>query len=137
MSNLSYLQPPAYCPNAIATDRGWVNPKNGELLASIRNLKQKIENAEREKLLAAEREKAREDTPSITSAILDKLMDEVKSAPVIDEEKSETQQALDNLTVEVIDSSKGKKLTLELKENVGVEEKFPGKKKAGRPKKES
>ena len=30
---------PRYCPEAVATDRGWVNPKTKELLVSVRNLK--------------------------------------------------------------------------------------------------
>ena len=33
---------PDYCPDAIATDTGWVNPRNGELLVAVKQLKQKI-----------------------------------------------------------------------------------------------
>jgi len=30
--------PPTWAPNAIATDRGWVDPKTNELLSSTRHL---------------------------------------------------------------------------------------------------
>ncbi len=33
---------PSYCPDAIATDTGWVNPRTGELLVAIRHLDSKI-----------------------------------------------------------------------------------------------
>jgi len=31
--------PPSYAPDAIATTRGWVDAKTGELLVSVKNLK--------------------------------------------------------------------------------------------------
>lgn len=36
------LQPPEYCPDALATDVGWINPANGELLVLVKNLRQQI-----------------------------------------------------------------------------------------------
>jgi hypothetical protein len=39
----NYLNPPTYCPEAIATDVGWINPRNGELLVSVKNLRQRIQ----------------------------------------------------------------------------------------------
>lgn len=36
------FQPPSYCIDAVATDNGWVNPKNGELLVAIKNLSTRI-----------------------------------------------------------------------------------------------
>ena len=44
------LEKPSYCPDAIATDSGWVNPRNGELLVSIRNLPEKIKNLQHKKI---------------------------------------------------------------------------------------
>lgn len=35
--------PPKWAPSAIATDQGWVNPKTGELLISLKGLKTRIE----------------------------------------------------------------------------------------------
>lgn len=39
---LNMYKAPDYCPDAIATDTGWVNPRNGELLVAVKQLKQKI-----------------------------------------------------------------------------------------------
>jgi hypothetical protein len=33
---------PTWCPTAIATDRGWMNPSTGEILVSHKNLKSKL-----------------------------------------------------------------------------------------------
>lgn len=35
--------PPVYAPNAVATNLGWVNPVTGELLVSVKDLKDRIE----------------------------------------------------------------------------------------------
>lgn len=37
------LKPPKWAPYAIATEKGWVNPKTGELLVCLRGLKSMIE----------------------------------------------------------------------------------------------
>lgn len=37
------LNAPKWAPRAIATDKGWVDPKTGELLVSFRGLKSLIE----------------------------------------------------------------------------------------------
>lgn len=37
------LTPPKWAPYAIATERGWVHPKTGELLISLKGLKSRIE----------------------------------------------------------------------------------------------
>jgi predicted Holliday junction resolvase-like endonuclease len=37
---------PRWCPTAVATEQGWVNSLNGELLVSHRNLKSKIDAEE-------------------------------------------------------------------------------------------
>lgn len=37
------LTPPKWAPYAIATERGWVHPKTGELLVSLKGLKSRIE----------------------------------------------------------------------------------------------
>jgi len=33
------MKPPNWCKNAIATNRGWVDPKTGEVLVSVKGLK--------------------------------------------------------------------------------------------------
>lgn len=38
------LLPPVWAPNAVATDRGWINPNTGEVLISYRGLKTLIKN---------------------------------------------------------------------------------------------
>lgn len=43
MENL--LKPPSYCPDALATDIGWINPKNGEILILVKNLRAKLADA--------------------------------------------------------------------------------------------
>lgn len=35
---MSNLMPPRYCPDAIPTPRGWVHPRTGELLVSMKGL---------------------------------------------------------------------------------------------------
>lgn len=37
------LTPPKWAPYAIATEQGWVHPKTGELLVSLKGLKSRIE----------------------------------------------------------------------------------------------
>ena len=37
------MTPPKWALNAVATEQGWVNPRTGEILVSIRGLKSKIE----------------------------------------------------------------------------------------------
>lgn len=43
------LNPPTYCPDALATDVGWINPANGEILVLVKNLRKRI--AERDAMI--------------------------------------------------------------------------------------
>lgn len=43
------LNPPKWAPNAIATPRGWVDPKTGELLVSVKGLKIEEPKVEKKK----------------------------------------------------------------------------------------
>lgn len=90
-----YLTPPVYCPDAIATDVGWINPKNGELLVSVRNLRQKI--AEQEKV----EQYKREHTPSETERVLERLT-EITTQQKQEDDRSETQRILDALTARTV-----------------------------------
>ena len=57
------LSKPKWAPNAIATERGWEDPKTGELLVSVRNLKSRIQGEQKETPApkkAAEKPKAEE-----------------------------------------------------------------------------
>lgn len=43
MSNKNLLDTkPTWCDNAIATDDGWTDPKSGELLVAIKQLKSRL-----------------------------------------------------------------------------------------------
>lgn len=87
-----YLNPPQYCPDALATDVGWINPRNGELLVSIRNLRQKLAERDAAKVSVAV---VREDERSDTQKILDKL---TASLPERENQKSVTERLLDSIT---------------------------------------
>lgn len=102
-------KPPSYCPNAIATDTGWVNPKTGELLVAIRHLDTKI------------KESTKGDTEQVRE--LDDKVNIVQ--PVIEEE----------LTVEE-EPVKLRDHVLTVEESINVDEQFPGTKRPGRPKKQ-
>ena len=52
MENL--LKPPSYCPDALATDVGWINPKNGEVLVLVKNLRKKIADSKTEVLTSVD-----------------------------------------------------------------------------------
>lgn len=91
---MDYLQPPSYCPDALATDVGWINPKNGELLISVKNLRQKL--AERDRFIK-QQEVAREDDRSTTQKILDELTAKTINQPPVDD-RTDTQKILDHLS---------------------------------------
>lgn len=85
-----FLKPPSYCPDAIATDVGWISPKTGELLISVRNLRQRIKDNEQPPEYI-------EESPSDLQVMLDKLTTYTISQPKEDE-RSVTQKILDNMT---------------------------------------
>lgn len=152
------LKPPTYCPDALATDVGWINPKNGELLVSVRNLRQKL--AQREII-----EYKREETQDSMVNLLDRVTEHASSQPKIDERtdtvkaldalsamdanapkvdhRTDTVKALDALTdaltksSEIVTIDKGKSLTLEVKDDVVLDEQAPGQKRRGRPRKQA
>ena len=151
------LKPPAYCPDALATDIGWINPKNGELLVSVRNLRQKIAQKELveykregvvgsmvdllDKVTAHAASQAQTDERSETQKILETLSEKDATAPKVDE-RTDTVKALDSITDALTERSKivtineGKSLTLEVKEDVALDEQAPGQKRRGRPRKQ-
>jgi hypothetical protein len=85
-----FLKPPSYCPDAIATDVGWISPKTGELLISVRNLRQRIKDNEPQSEYT-------EESPSDLQMMLDKLTTYTISQPKEDE-RSVTQKILDNMS---------------------------------------
>lgn len=101
--------PPLYCPDAIATDNGWVNPKNGELLVAIKNLSSRI------------RDQSQIDGKNPTMIIVDEIGKEVE--PVVE-------NVVESV---IIDGPVNHVVTLD--ENVEIEEEIPAKKRPGRPKK--
>lgn len=42
MSSWSLDKAPTWCPDAIATDRGWADPKNGHIIVACRRLKNAV-----------------------------------------------------------------------------------------------
>lgn len=116
------LKPPVYCPSAIATDAGWVNPKSGELLVSVRDLKRRIQEAE-----LADKYKTENQQDIIEPKIELIVQDDVKD--IVSEVAPEDENSV---TLERV----GNVLTLEIKEDLSVEESFNKPKQRGRPKKQ-
>lgn len=161
---MDYLQPPSYCPDALATDVGWINPKNGELLISVKNLRQKL--AERDRFIK-QQEAERVDDRSTTQKILDDLTAKTIAQPRVDDRsptqkildhlsaienlqprediKSTTEQVLEKLNDVTINKSGGREITLSLTDTTKVGESFgnpqppaeqqPQKRGRGRPRK--
>lgn len=88
-----YLKPPHYCPEALATDIGWINPRNGELLVSVRNLRQKIADANSGKTIQYKRE----DIPTPTEKLLNALTQHTIAQPKVDD-RTQMHKFLDKLT---------------------------------------
>ena len=140
------LKPPVYCPNAIVTDAGWVNPKTGELLIAVRNLRQRID----EQALAVQHN--REDNKSETEKILDRLTEITLAQQKVDD-RSDTQKALDKLTEQVVEpiivdsmaeleaesvtiTKENNNITIGIKESTEVAEEVKKPGRRGRPKKQ-
>lgn len=51
------LEPPRWCPKAVATIRGWENPKTGELLVSKKGLLEQVEETKSEEVIPETTEK--------------------------------------------------------------------------------
>ena len=152
------LKPPTYCPDALATDVGWINPRNGELLVSVRNLRQKLAQQtvveykrednpdsmvnllDRVTAHAATQPKADERTETVKA--LDALTAMEANAPKVDH-RTDTVKALDALTdaltksAEIVTINEGKSLALEVKDDVALDEQAPGQKRRGRPRKQA
>ena len=84
------ITPPAYCPDALATDVGWISPKTGELLVSIKNL--------RAKLAQNQPEYVRDIPTNNFNVLLDAITENTQNQPAEDQ-RSPTQKMLDELTV--------------------------------------
>ena len=41
---MNMLKPPPYCPNALPTANGWVDPKSNELVVYVKNLLLRMQN---------------------------------------------------------------------------------------------
>jgi len=143
---MDYLNPPEYCPDALATDVGWINPKNGELLISVKNLRQKI--ADRDQQIARVVAKKAEDDRSTTQKILDDLTAKTIAEPRVDDRsetqkildamssaqnqlprediKSTTERVLERLTDVTINTSGGRDLQLNISDETKIKESFGG-----------
>lgn len=71
------LTAPKWASKAIATDKGWVNPKTGELLVSFRGLKSLIEK--NKPLVSPVLEINEIENPIIQSVEVDLVVEEKKS----------------------------------------------------------
>lgn len=124
------LTPPVYCPDAIATDVGWINPKNGELLIAVRNLRQRIA----EQALAVEHK--REDVKPEAEIVdvqqpVDDRSDTQKAFVVVPEQVEEIQAESVKITKE------NNNITIGIKESTEVAEAVNKPKRPGRPKKQA
>jgi ABC-type hemin transport system substrate-binding protein len=136
---MEILKPPPYCPEALATDVGWINPRNGELLVTVKNLRQLIKEAEQSQVKQPIVDN-REDDRSTTQKVLDQLTQATIKQSTVDD-RSPTQKSLDTLTeqltsVTITDTVDGKSIDLVVKDTIDVQEEIPAKKKPGRPKKQ-
>lgn len=124
------LTPPVYCPDAIATDVGWINPKNGELLVTVRNLRQRIA----EQALAVEHK--REDVKPEAEIVdvqqpVDDRSDTQKAFVVVPEQVEEIQAESVTITKE------NNNITIGIEESTEVAEAVNKPKRPGRPKKQA
>lgn len=124
------LTPPVYCPDAIATDVGWINPKNGELLIAVRNLRQRIA----EQALAVEHK--REDVKPEAEIVdvqqpVDDRSDTQKAFVVVPEQVEEIQAESVTITKE------NNNITIGIEESTEVAEAVNKPKRPGRPKKQA
>ena len=129
------LKPPAYCQTAIATDAGWVNPKTGELLVIVRNLRQRI--AEQALAVEFKREDVKSETErvleQITNAIVaEQSVDVVQEITVQEETDEPIEQQTSSITVTKVDNN----ITLSIEESTEVAEAVAKPKRPGRPKKQ-
>lgn len=124
------LTPPVYCPDAIATDVGWINPKNGELLIAVRNLRQRIA----EQALAVEHK--REDVKPEAEIVdvqqpVDDRSDTQKAFVSVPEQVEEIQAESVTITKE------NNNITIGIEESTEVAEAVNKPKRPGRPKKQA
>lgn len=124
------LTPPVYCPDAIATDVGWINPKNGELLIAVRNLRQRIA----EQALAVEHK--REDVKPEAEIVdvqqpVDDRSDTQNAFVAVPEQVEEIQAESVTITKE------NNNITIGIKESTEVAEAVNKPKRPGRPKKQA
>lgn len=124
------LTPPVYCPDAIATDVGWINPKNGELLIAVRNLRQRIA----EQALAVEHK--REDVKPEAEIVdvqqpVDDRSDTQKAFVAVPEQVEEFQ------TESVTITKENNNITIGIEESTQVAEAVNKPKRPGRPKKQA
>ena len=124
-----FLKPPSYCPDAIATDVGWISPKTGELLISVRNLRQLIKDKEH---LNNVNQEYNQDSPSDLQVMLDKLTTYTISQPKEDE-RSVTQTILDKMTESLPDKEDDRTDTQKILDS--MTEQQEKKRGRGRPKK--
>jgi len=124
---MNIMNPPSYCPDAIPTNAGWVNPKTGELLVSHRNLLKQIEE-----FYAVATEPDIHAIPSDPIPVVETIKIDVPTVIMSESVEDVPEPVQDSVTQTV----EGNSITLEVKESTVVEESFPPtKKRAGRPKK--
>lgn len=79
--SIGFGTPPRWCGNAIATDKGWTNPKTGEVLLASRGLASRINEFEAEKKMRAD-EAAKKKAGELKIDITLKVEEPVESIPV-------------------------------------------------------
>jgi hypothetical protein len=115
------LTPPKWAPYAVATEQGWVHPKTGEILISLRGLKSRIEKEQ----------------PSVVLEIETPAECPVENS-FVEITTEESPEVIENAFVQIITepSYEGSVATLEpVSEETKVVEAVPEKRGRGRPKK--
>lgn len=124
---MRHKNPPKWCPNAIATSRGWVHPKTGELLVSIKGLDKPNQTIIPNRKITQHIVLEITEKPTVIDTVSVEL--ETKDTPILN---------LDSISESEIcqDKISESKMSVELVTETPQKESIQIKKKAGRPKKQ-
>lgn len=106
---IGFGKPPRWCANSVATDKGWTNPKTGEVVLASRGLASRINEFEVEKKKRAD-EAAKKDVPigKIQPAVIEEVevVEVLKiEDPVVEEVVAETVPVTIEFASEVVEKA--------------------------------
>jgi hypothetical protein len=92
------MKPPNWCKNAIATNRGWVDPKTGEVLVSVKGLKvESIKEESKPMLVEPVIEKIEESKPMLVEPVIEKIESKTE---ILTEDKPKRKRRKNNETMD-------------------------------------